>query len=420
MARDNRGMNRDLWVRLHRWLGLGLAIFLFSCGLTGSLLAFREPLQHWLSPPPAVAPRQAPVLDAIALRERLLAQRPDVTVSYVRLDTPAPDRAHLTWVSPATAGTRLDHRALWQDPTTGAVIGPAQPHTGLWPLTRDNAMDTVYALHYHLALPGVWGERAKTLLGLAALGWVITAVIGIVLTWPAAKRQPTGKAGSNTALKTAWWRRWAPAWQLKRGASAYRRITDLHRAGSLWLWGLLLVIAWTAVGFNLPGQLYERVMGRIFGYAPEALAEGSAAGPVMPWPDALARARAAMAAAAQREGFTVQHESAFRHEPNNHRFVYDVASSRDLNPHHGRTTLAIDDHDGRPLGLYLPTGQHAGVTVDHWLKSFHMARIGGTAGQVLVSAIGLFVAFLSVSGVYLWWKKRQGRVAARRLQRQRA
>lgn len=400
-------MNRAIWVHLHRWLGLGLAIFLFNCGFTGSLLAFREPLQDWLSPPPAVAPRQAPVLDAVTLRERLLAQRPDVSVSYARLDAAAPDRAHLTWVNPATPGTRLDHRALWQDPYTGAVIGPAQPRTGLWPITRDNAMDTVYALHYYLALPSVWGERAKTLLGLVALGWLVTAAIGIVLTWPVVRRE--------TTPSRPWWRRWAPAWRIKRGASAYRLVTDLHRAGSLWLWALMAAIAWTAVGFNLPGQLYGRVMDRVFGQAPLAQARGQGAGPALPWPQAVARAREHMTAAAQREGFTVQHEAAFRHEPQQHRFVYDVVSSRDLNNHHGRTTMALDDHTGEPLSLRLPTGQLARITVDHWLTSFHMARIGGTAGQALVSGLGLFVAFLSASGVYLWWKKRRARGAAQRL-----
>lgn len=177
----------------------------------------------------------------------------------------------------------------------------------------------------------------------------------------------------------------------------------------------MAVIAWTAVGFNLPGQLYGRVMDRVFGQAPQAQARGQGAGPALPWPQAVAHAREHMAAAAQREGFTVQHEAAFRHEPQQHRFVYDVVSSRDLHDHHGRTTMALDDHTGEPLSLRLPTGQHARITVDHWLTSFHMARIGGTAGQALVSGLGLFVAFLSASGVYLWWKKRKARGAVQRL-----
>lgn len=397
-------MTRNLWVRLHRWLGLALAIFLLNCGLTGSLLAFRDELMEVLNPPPTVAMRDAPVLDAMTLRDRLLAQHPEWAVNWLPLAAPAPDHAHRTWISAAMPGTRLGFNAVWQDPFTGDVIRPVNPSGGLWPLTRENLMDGVYALHYHLALPGQWGERAKTLLGVAALGWLVTGFVGIAITWPRAPR--------GSAPRQAWWRRWAPAWRIARGAPPLRFITDVHRAGSLWLWSLMLVIAWTAVGFNLPGHLYERVMTRVFGPIEHHLPHGEGDGTPLDWPTALAHARAAMAEAATREGFTVQHEVALRHEARNHRFVYDVASDRDLNAHHGRTTLALDDHTGILLGLRLPTGQHTGVTVDHWFKSFHMARIGGLAGKVLVSALGLFVAFLAGSGVVLWWTRRRWRHVA--------
>jgi len=41
---------RTLLVGIHRYVGLGIAGFLAITGLTGSILAFREPLDRWLNP----------------------------------------------------------------------------------------------------------------------------------------------------------------------------------------------------------------------------------------------------------------------------------------------------------------------------------------------------------------------------------
>jgi len=38
-----------------------------------------------------------------------------------------------------------------------------------------------------------------------------------------------------------------------------------------------------------------------------------------------------------------------------------------------------------------------------------MARVFGRPYQVFVCLLGLVVAMLSVTGVYIWWKKRRGR-----------
>jgi uncharacterized iron-regulated membrane protein len=45
--------------------------------------------------------------------------------------------------------------------------------------------------------------------------------------------------------------------------------------------------------------------------------------------------------------------------------------------------------------------------------ALHMARVWGSVWQVLVTIIGACVAMLSVTGVLIWWKKRQARETAR-------
>jgi uncharacterized iron-regulated membrane protein len=47
--------------------------------------------------------------------------------------------------------------------------------------------------------------------------------------------------------------------------------------------------------------------------------------------------------------------------------------------------------------------------VDLLLVSLHEARLFGLPYKIFVSVLGLVVAMLSVTGVYIWWKKRAAR-----------
>ncbi len=41
----------------------------------------------------------------------------------------------------------------------------------------------------------------------------------------------------------------------------------------------------------------------------------------------------------------------------------------------------------------------------------HSGQILGLPGRILIAVMGVVIAGLSVTGVYIWWKKRVGRVA---------
>ncbi|MGH8479080.1 MAG: PepSY domain-containing protein [Gammaproteobacteria bacterium] len=42
--------SREVWIRLHRYAGLAMALFLTIAGLTGSMIAFNHELDEWLNP----------------------------------------------------------------------------------------------------------------------------------------------------------------------------------------------------------------------------------------------------------------------------------------------------------------------------------------------------------------------------------
>lgn len=74
-------MLRRFLILIHRYAGLYMAFFLIVAGLTGSILAFHQPLDHWLNPENFEEyyqiPIQAkPLIDPFELRDRALAHEP--------------------------------------------------------------------------------------------------------------------------------------------------------------------------------------------------------------------------------------------------------------------------------------------------------------------------------------------------------
>jgi uncharacterized iron-regulated membrane protein len=80
----------------------------------------------------------------------------------------------------------------------------------------------------------------------------------------------------------------------------------------------------------------------------------------------------------------------------------------------GPARLYYDGADGSYLGDSQPwTGTAADIFVQAQFP-LHSGRILGVPGRVLVSAMGLIVAALSVTGVVIWYRKRLARGAVRR------
>jgi uncharacterized iron-regulated membrane protein len=78
------------------------------------------------------------------------------------------------------------------------------------------------------------------------------------------------------------------------------------------------------------------------------------------------------------------------------------------------TQLLLDANTGELKLLLLPTGQYGGNTFTTWIYSLHMANVFGLPYRIFVSAFGLIVVMLSVTGAYIYFKKRQARRARRK------
>lgn len=393
-ARAARLRLRPVALLVHRWVGLVMAVFLIIAGVTGSMMAFFHELDVALNPelmsvsPPTPG---APLLDPIALHERLKAQLPGKKLDAVVLELD-PRLAVNYWI---------DDRETFVDPYTGKILGSRE--FGAIREGKVNLLTFMYVLHFSLSLGdvGIW------IFGAVALLWTLDCYVGAYLTFP----QPVKRA-PGTAQRS-WLRRWLPAWLLKAG-QLFSVVFTWHRASGLWVWGFLLVFAWSAVALNFGEQVYGPVMNSLWP-APKELElphlSPPRAQPKLDFTAAREHARRLMAEESRRRGFHVFNERSLFHEPEHGSYSYTVESSLDIGPRLAETYVVFDSDDGRLLKFDAPTGQSARSTFDRWLVALHFGAVRelGVAYRAFVSVLGVLVTLLSVTGVWIWLRKRQKR-----------
>ncbi|HET9953676.1 MAG TPA: PepSY-associated TM helix domain-containing protein [Polyangiaceae bacterium] len=391
----------------HRYVGLGLAALLVVVGLTGSLLAFQHELDVALNPElwRAIPEPGARLLEPFELSERVQRQLPSgLSHGSVQFEL-VPGEARPFWVESAP-GRWEQHFA---NPYTGELLGSRR--WGDIAEGKRNLVPFLYRLHYALALDGF----GQWLLGIAALLWSLDCFVGAYLTFPV--RSP----GAGSRSPVGWLRRWFPAW-LVRTSKPFAMVFTGHRAAGLWLWGMLFVFAWSAVGLNLP-HVYRPVTRAVFGLEPNVHDQLPQLAAPFPKPGlslqvAHARARELMAQAAEQRAFRIQREVSLQYLADHGAFMYRVQSTLDISATRPRTEVYFDGRSGKPLGFNAALGPTAGNTLTSWLYALHFSEVGGLPYRLFVTCVGAVVAALSASGAWIWWVKRRKRTRARSLVRE--
>jgi uncharacterized iron-regulated membrane protein len=409
-------MIRGVFVFLHRWVGLLMTIFLVLVGLTGSLLAFDDEIERFTAPRLYATPRPgiAP-LDLATLAEKAAALTPPNTqLVNVRMSGPERAAANFAPEIPETLRNfktenvglltvltfQLQMPAATQiflDPWTGDELG--RRRYGVLSEGLVNLAPFIFQLHWTLAPIAPFGIQ---ILGIVAVLWTIDCFVGFYLTLPVSA--------------SGFWRKWRTAWTIKRGAGAYRLNFDLHRASGLWLWPTLLLFAWSGVMFNMK-SVYRPVMKGLFDYAP-APASATRMGmkqrmskphPVLDWRDARAVGERLVAEQAAERGFTIGGPIGLGYFEQTGLYNYAVGGSRAVASNGYAAKVQFDGDTGELVAFETPTGEHSGNTITSWLAALHTARVFGLPYKIFVCALGLVITMLSVTGVYIWWKKRSAR-----------
>lgn len=377
-----------------------MTLILVIVGLSGALLAFFNELDEWVNP--AIHRNFAgDRLDVDALIQKAQSLAPEAQVESIWFGLPTDALAIGVSSRPGAdgkPGRELGYDQLLLNPVTGEEL--ARREWGAISQGWQNLMPFIYKLHYSLALKevGVW------ILGIAALVWTFDCFIGFYLTLPICCRKPHKPEYSQK--RRGWLQRWKPSWLIKWNGHPQRINFDIHRACGLWTWLMLFVFAWSSVAFNL-NQVYRPVMDTLFGMnGLPADSNGIRNETMMDWPEAYAVGLRLMREQANEHGFSIMHDQIFYLDREHGRYFYTVRSSADIGKY-GSTEVSFDAVNGQLLSTNIPGSEQLGETLTHWLIWLHTAAVFGTFMQVFVCLMGLLIVALSITGVFIWLRKRK-------------
>lgn len=362
----NRALARRIWLKFHRWTALSLGWLLAFAALLGGLLTIAKPLDRWAHPElflqqPAGAQAAAASLEQV--RQRLRGEFGEQAAYTFR---PPRQPSDTLWVYVRGPWEGV----VFHDAATGSERGRRGEHEGLYNL--------LFELHSSLLL----GDTGKAVLTICALAYLLLLLTGLVLWWPA---------------------RWPPSLRVRWGAGAHKLLFDLHNVGGVLL-GLALAVAVASGAYMAWPPLRASVSG-LAGQAPAAPPQ------VRPAAAVGAQPLDTLVAIAQR-----QFPDAM--------VGYVQVPAQAMRPVRVRLKLPDDPH---PNGLssvwlhpataeVLAVHRWSQLDAGHWAVSFiyplHTGELGGGPLIALVGVLGLGLAALAVTGLWLWWKRRPRRRGA--------
>ncbi len=366
-----RSRARLVWLRLHRWLGLGLGAVFVLFGLTGSLLVFYVEIDEAIEPAQAV-PEPAPqVRSWQSVLEVLQRSHPQRDRGW-RIELPPGGRGLVTarYLKPSEAA------GVFYKPLL-VTINPATEQVLVNRLWGNFAATWVYDLHYMLLA----GETGHTVVGLLGLLMLLALVGGLVLWWP--------RRGH-----------WADALRLKLSGSRQRRHYDLHKLAGVGGGAVLLVLAATGAALALPSWVeppLARISPPLPTPAPQATLHPGV--PLLTLDQVLSGAREHWPESVPRWVDTPPANGAtFRVR------LWLPGGPSERFP---RSYLWIHAQTGEVLAERDARKQSAGDAVLAWLHPLHNGEAFGMPGRVLACVAGLLPLLLLATGVQRWVDRRR-------------
>jgi uncharacterized iron-regulated membrane protein len=379
----SRRKGRQLWLKIHRYIGLVLGLELSLVGLTGSLLVFHKTIDAWLNPRLLTTKERGArtSIDNIFAAARAAVPQavgPDASIS---VHVPSRmDGTYLAWVKiPGETAEDVRWQQVSLDPYTGAVRGVREQDTSL--------ISLLYSLHYTLLL-GEWGETA---VGISGLLLLLSVFSGVYLWWPR-----RGKIGQALTINFR--------------AGRTRLNFDLHRVSGLYVGLVLLVVSFSGISMIFPR--YAQLMVRMFlpvSDAPRALKS-------MPQPgrSPIAPSRAIAAASSVFPDADLTSIDLPSMGPEG-AYVVRLRQPGEVRKSGGASVVWVDQYRGDILHIRNPRTMSAGDRFLLWQFPLHNGEAFGLPGRIVILLSGLSLPLLYVTGLSIWWRKHQARTRVRRI-----
>jgi uncharacterized iron-regulated membrane protein len=367
---QRRQRARARWLRVHRWLGLGLLVFWLIIGFTGSVLVLYRDVLMALHPAPAVV-GTAEGIDLDRIQQALRHAHPQRTGPW-RIELPlAPDEAVVArYMKPAeSAGQAFAPLMVWVSPHQAEVI-----HSAIWgrePLTW------LYDLHYSLLLD----LNGRQLVGIIGVLMMVSLCSGLVLWWP----------------RQASWAAWRRALAFKRQAAIQRRVYDWHKLTGLASAALLLMLAFTGavLTWHAPIEGWLQRVSPLYAAPPMPRS-----GPVrISLMQAVALARARFPDARVRWVETAP--AAGGH------IRVQLWQAGEPSLRFPKTNVWVDAATGKVRAVRDVRLHGAGDVFMAWLHPLHSGEVAGWPGRIVVLLAGLAPPLLALTGWARWRHKRR-------------
>jgi len=342
---------RKLIFNLHLYTALVAGVFVVILGVTGSIMAFEEELDHMFNPALFRIQPGGQKLPIAQLLGSLRAAFPGQRFSGLHIGS-KPDESYYTGVKGAT---------VFVNPYTGQVLG-VRPQ----PTTLQN----IHQLHLRLLL----GPTGKSVVNIVSFILVWLVLSGIYLWWP---------------LKRA---------RIKFGASLWRVVFDTHHAVGIYSALFLLAAGISGIVIHFDGTIGDWLNEAVHARSPVRMVPSTPIEGVAPiTPDeAVQRALAAIPGTS----------SIAVTGPNGPKGSYDVRLRfpEDLTPG-GRSWVVVDQYSGKPLFIENSRTAPAGTWTIIQNRAIHTGDILGYPTKILMSVSCFMLIIQAITGYYMWLKK---------------
>jgi len=340
---------RGVIVKLHMLGGFVVAVFVVVLGLTGSIMAFEDELDHVTNPhlfkvTPAGTPMRLTDLGA-----RVAAAHPGKRIGGYGMGV-TPDLSYYV---------ALGGSAFYVNQYTGEILGERSGPTWL---------AQIHQLHLRLLA----GAAGKTIVSWAGVLLLLLTISGLYLWWPVKRVSVNWSAGGR--------RRWF----------------DLHNTVGVFAFVFLFIVSLTGVvvGFEsvTSPMFYRLTNSQPYPFAVPVTPRPGA--PLLTPDDAVAMARVAMPGARPIAVTAPNPKSAYR---------VAMRFPEDLTPG-GRTRVYIDPYTGAVLEAESSRTTAAGTRIVNLNRAIHTGDVFGIPSKTLMSLVSLAAVAQVITGLTMWWK----------------
>jgi len=344
---------RDTLLKIHRYVALGVSLILLVVGTTGCLLVFELRMDRWLDPDVSYAASQAPPIPIAQVLASVEGKFPGQKITEINPGAPGESTMVRT-----SGGLRVFVDG------SGKILG-----------TRTGEPLSFWVRHVHRELIG--GKAGAFIVNIASALLVLQSLSGLYLWWPL----------KRVGVK------WDASWT--------RVNFDLHHAVGFFSSALVCVIAVTGLIKAYGDQLqpfFDRVTN-----SPAMTRALSSKRPAGTTVSRITVDDAVASAKSQLPGAAIGRIAPPKGKDGS--WVVTMKFPGDSTAP-GRSWVVVDQYSGQPLATLDSRTAPLGSRIPIVNRAIHVGGLYGWPSRLLAFLTSLAVLIQTISGFWMWWRKR--------------